>query len=114
MVETKEHFVKRLKHLGRKHEKMTRGYVTRVDRNGLLTVKPKRGRGSFPIMGLFLLAGGFFAFKAFMLAAVGPVTYNERLAKLDNGTAIEQAGARVLGIDPVTRALADFAGPVIR
>jgi hypothetical protein len=114
MVETKENFVKRLNGLGRKHAKMTRGYTTKVGRDGLLTVKPRRARNGFPIMGLLLLVGGFFAFKAVMLAAVGPVTYNERLAKLQRGTVIEQAGAKVLGIDPVTRALADFAGPVIR
>ena len=114
MVETKEHFVRRLNTLGRKHAQMTRGYTTKVGRDGLLTVKPRRKRGGFPVMGLLLLVGGFFVFKAFMLAAVGPVTYNERLAKLENGTAIEQVGASVLGIDPVTRALADFAGPVVR
>lgn len=114
MVETKEHFTKRLKTLGRKHEKMTHGYTTKIDRNGVIVAKPLRRKLGFPFKGLVLLVGGFLAFKALMLAAVGPITYNERLAKLESGTVIEQAGARVLGIDPVTSALADFAGPVIR
>ena len=114
MVETHAHFSKRLKMLGRKHAKMTHGYTTKVGRDGLITAKPKRRKGRLPIKGMLLMVAGFLAFKAFMLAAVGPVTYNERLSKLESGTMIEQAGAKVLGIDPVTAALADFAGPIIR
>ena len=114
MVETKEHFIARLNGLAHKRARMTGGYVTRVGRDGLLTVKPRRRRGGLPVRGLALLVCGFFVFKALMLASIGPVTYNERLAKLDNGTTLEQMGARVLSIDPVTLALADFAGPAIR
>ena len=114
MVETKTQFNKRLKTLGRKHAKMSGGYTTKIDRNGLIVAKPRRSRGRLPLKGLVFLAGGFLVFKAFMLAAVGPLTYNERLAKLEGGTMIEQAGAKVLGIDPVTSALADFTGPIIR
>jgi len=114
MVETHDHFTKRLNLLGRKHAKMTHGYSTKVDKNGLITVKPKAKRRGFPIKGLFLLVFGFFAFKAFMLVSYGPVTYTERLAKLENGTVIEAMGAKVLGLDPVTAMLADFAGPYLR
>lgn len=114
MVETHDHFVKRLNVLGRKHASMTKGYSTKVGKDGLITVQPKRARRGFPIKGLVLMVFGFFAFKAFMLAAVGPITYNERLATLEKGTVIEQAGARVLGIDPVTESLAAMAGPVMR
>jgi hypothetical protein len=57
---------------------------------------------------------GLIGFKAFTLAAVGPVTYNERLSKLENGTVLEQAGAKALAIDPVTEALAEKVGPVLR
>lgn len=113
-VETYDHFTKRLNTLGRKHAKMTRGYSTKVGKDGLITVVTKRQRRGFPIKGLIVAVIGFFAFKAFMLAAVGPVTYNERLAKLEKGTVIEQAGAKVLGIDPVTNMLASVTGPVLR
>lgn len=114
MVETHENFVKRVNVLGRKHAKMTRGYATKVGRDGLITVKPRRRRGSIPVKGILMFAFCFFGFKAFMLAAVGPVTYNERLSKLENGSVIEQYGAKALAIDPVTGALADIAGPVLR
>ena len=90
------------------------GYVTRVGRDGLLTVTPRRARPSFPLKGLLLLVLGFFLFKAFTLAAVGPVTYNERLSSLTQGSVVEQVGAALLAIDPVTQALADMSGPILR
>lgn len=114
MVETKEHFLSRLNKHGRKHANMAHGYTTTVGRDGILKVTPKRARGRFPIVGILILVVGFIGFKAFILAAVGPVTYNERLAKLDAGTQIEKVGAKVLAIDPVTAAIVDIAGPVIR
>lgn len=114
MVETHDHFIKRLNILGNKHAKMTHGYTTKVNKDGLITVNPKAKRRGFPIKGLILLVLGFFAFKAFMLASFGPVTYSERLSKLENGTVVELAGAKVLGIDPVTAMLADYAGQVLR
>ncbi len=114
MVETHAQFNERLKTLGRKHQKMTGGYITRVGRDGLMTVTPKRARRGFPFKGLALIVMGFFVFKAFTLAAVGPVTYNERLSSLSNGGAVERAGAVVLAIDPLTQSLADMTGPIMR
>ncbi|MEM6303876.1 MAG: hypothetical protein AAF744_04100 [Pseudomonadota bacterium] len=116
MVETRDHFVKRLNVLGRKHAQMAHvGYTTKVGKDGLIRVKPKRKRsGGLPVKGLMFLALGFFGFKAFTLAATGPVTYNERLSKLENGTVIEQYGAKALAIDPVTEVIAGILGPVLR
>ena len=116
-VQTQENFASRLQTLGRKHKSMTHGYTTKVGKDGLLIVKPKRARRlrrSLSLQALFLAIVGFFAFKAFMLAAVGPITYNERLDKLNSGTVIEQGGAWGMGIDPVTQYLAQMAGPVMR
>tara|TARA_R110000787_G_scaffold26569_6_gene74231 strand:+ start:300 stop:644 length:345 start_codon:yes stop_codon:yes gene_type:complete len=114
MVETHDHFNKRLNTLGRKHADMTHGYTTKIGKDGLITVKPKKKRQGFPIKGLFLVVLGFFAFKAFMLASFGPVTYNERLSKLENGSVVEMIGAKILGIDPLTAMMADYAGPYMR
>ena len=116
MVETRDHFVSRLNMLGRKHEKMTHGYSTKVGKDGLIVVKAKRRRmgGGPAIKFLLLLTIGFFAFKVFALSAVGPVTYNERLSKLENGTLIEQVGAKALAIDPVTQSITGSVGTVMR
>ena len=118
MVETHDHFVKRLNDLGRKHQKMSRGkIVTKVTRDGLIVAEPKKasllpGTGVLKLVMLLLI--GFLSFKSFTLAAVGPVTYNERLAKLENGTVIEKMGAKALAIDPVSEAVAETVGPVLR
>ncbi len=118
MVETRDHFVSRLSNLGRKHAKMTHGYTTKVGKDGLIVASPKRKRtrvrGGGGVKLLLLVAIGFMGFKALTLAAVGPVTYNERLAKLENGTMIEKAGAKALAIDPVTEAVAGSVGPLMR
>ncbi len=116
MVETHNDFVKRLNSLGRKHNKMTYGYTTKVTKDGLIVVKPRarRVRGGGGLKLLLLVAVGFFGFKAFTLATVGPVTYNERLAELEGGSVIEQVGAKALAIDPVTSALVEGVAPAIR
>jgi len=114
MVETHDHFVARLSNLGKKHAKMAHGYSTKVGRDGLIIVTPKRRRRGFPLKLLIMFGLGFLGLKVFMVAAVGPVTYNDRLAKLESGTVIEQAGAKVLAIDPVTETLASMTGPVLR
>jgi hypothetical protein len=64
--------------------------------------------------GLFLIVLVFFGFKAFALAAIGPVTYNERLSRLANGSNLEQIGAKMMAIDPVTQTLAELTGPIMR
>mmetsp|Transcript_5506 Transcript_5506/g.8841 ORF Transcript_5506/g.8841 Transcript_5506/m.8841 type:complete len:117 (-) Transcript_5506:453-803(-) len=116
MVETQVHFQKRLSTLGRKHAAMAKGYDMQMRRDGLVVVKAKRAgmRRFFPLKGLMLLVLGFFVFKAFMLASLGDLTYNERVAKLNQGTVIEQAGAQVMAIDPATAFIAGFMGPLVR
>lgn len=116
MVETHAHFSKRLGDLGRKHEKMTHGYTTKVGKDGLITVTPRarRARGVSGLKMILVVAVGFFVFKSFMLAAAGPDAYSERLAGLESGTVFEQAGAMVMGIDPITETLASLAGPILR
>ncbi|WP_206537783.1 hypothetical protein [Sulfitobacter noctilucicola] len=102
--------------LGKKHSSMTHGYSTKVGKDGLIVAKPRRRRvrGVSAVRLLLLVAVGFFGFKAFTLAAVGPITYNERVAKLESGTIIEKVGAKALKIDPVTEAVVGSISPVVR
>ena len=96
-------FHKRVGSLQRQHKAMANGYTTQLREDGLIVMKPKRGRRrGFPLRALTLLFLGFFAFKGFMLASLGDVTYNERVAQLSNGSPVEQAGAWVMQGDPVT------------
>ncbi|MEL6466976.1 MAG: hypothetical protein AAFQ58_18600 [Pseudomonadota bacterium] len=114
MVETHQDFEERLNVLGRKHSAMGNGYTTRVRGDGLIVVKPKpQPRRGFPLRGLLALALGFFLFKAFMMASLGETTYDERTGKLAEGTAVEQAGAWLMQLDPFTRYLAGLLEPFI-
>ncbi|MCR8827540.1 hypothetical protein [Pseudosulfitobacter koreensis] len=108
MVETKQNFDSRLRVLTRKHRRMANGYTTRLRGDGLIVVKPKRRKAQFPLKGALLVLAGFFAFKAFMLISLGELTYADRLARLQNGTIVEQAGAWVMQADPVTKTIVTF------
>ena len=115
MVETKDHFSRRLTGLERKHAKMGKyGVYTRVDKNGVVSLKAKRARIYFPAKGLLILAASFFVFKAFILSANGPDAYNDRLAMLESGTVVEVIGARLLQVDPLTQLIANQIGPLLR
>lgn len=114
LSESHADFAKRLKVLDRKHEAMNRGYTTRVRDDGLIVIKPRR-RG--PTISPRIVLSGvfcFFAFKAFMLSAIGPEGYGERVALLQAGTPVEQAGAWAMQADPLTQFMAETLGPVFR
>lgn len=105
-------FDKRLKEINRRHEKMANGVVRRVNSDGLIVARPRAYRPRFPLKGLIVvLAIGFF-FKGFLFAYLGEAGYAERLASLQSGTAIEQAGAWVMQPDPATKAVAGLLQPV--
>ena len=114
MVETHDHFTRRLTHIGARHAQMDRGHAATIRHDGLMAAIPRRRAPAFPckiVVGLLL---GCFAFKALLLVALGPVTYNERLATLENGGPVERIGAAALRIDPLTDAIADFSLEVLR
>ncbi len=107
-------FEKRLSLLARKHKAMSRGYVTHMRPDGLIIARPKRraSRVSRKAVILFLLA--FFGFKAFLVANLGPQTYDDRVARLQAGTIVEKGGAFVMQADPLTIYLAQQIGPILR
>jgi hypothetical protein len=114
MVETQSDFRMRVGLLGRKHAEMAKGYTTVVRNDGLVVVKTKPvvTRRYVPTRGLILLVLGFFLFKSFMLASLSEITYNERVAKLGQGSLLEQAGAWVMQLDPITTYIAGWLEPV--
>lgn len=104
MVETRDHFVRRLTVLGRKHEQMTHGYTTRVGPDGLIVVRPKRrARNASGLKLVILAVAMFFVMKITMVVSAGPASYESKLAPLQAGTVIEQMGAYVMSIDPLTK-----------
>ncbi|MFP4273656.1 MAG: hypothetical protein ACLFRU_01410 [Paracoccaceae bacterium] len=94
-------FDKRLRRIDRKRRKLARGQVPYVDRNGLVTYRPRRGF-RLPLRGLVMFALGFIGFKAVVLANLGPQIYADRVDQLAAGTVVEKAGAWLMQADPAT------------
>lgn len=95
-------FEKRLRRIVRRHRRMERGVVHRVDSNGLIVARPRIYTPRFPLAGLLMLAGTWFVFKGFLLAHLGDVTYAERVSQLSDGSLVEKIGAWVMQADVVT------------
>ncbi len=79
--------------------------------DGLLVPVPsrrKRLRRGFALRGLLRTVAGLFLFKAVLLAYLGPVAYDSRVALLADGSLPEQIGARVFAADPLSMYLADW------
>ena len=112
----RNNFDERLNAIGLKHAAMARGYTTEIRSDGLIVVKPYvRRRGfSIPVAGIVMLLAGLLFFKAFILAAVGPDLYDERVAKLGEGTFVEQGGAWVMKVEPATEYFATVIDPIFR
>lgn len=112
MVETHDHFVNRLTLLGRKHQQLTHGYTTKVGKDGLIVVRPKRtARNASGLKVVVLAVALFFTLKLLMVIMVGPASYQDRLSGLENGTVFERTGAYLMGIDPVTQKVSDLIAP---
>jgi len=108
-----QNFDKRLTRIVRKHRSMSNGYGFRVDKSGLITIKPKRAKSTSPIFILFMVLCVGVLFKAVALANFGPAKYADRLAPLHEGTVVEQAGAWLMEPGLVTYAVSGFVGGFI-
>lgn len=114
MSDVHQGFQTRLRSISRKRARFERGYVGKVGRDGLIVFKPRRRRPFIPLRGLLYVVLGFVFFKAVVLAHLGAVTYEERIAQLAQGSHIEQAGALVMKPDPLTRTMARYLAPALR
>jgi len=96
-------FNKRVHEIERRHNRLSSAYVRLEERNGLLIpVERKRLRRGLPLRGITLALSAFLVFKGFLLAYLGPVTYADRVALLESGNVVEQAGAWIMALDPIS------------
>ncbi len=108
MSDTFAQFEKRLDNLERKHRELAKGYVAKINPDGLITVEPKSRRAGLFLRLLLTVILGFVAFKSVTLAIIGPVTYDERIQALTDGTAFEKVCAWIMQIDPLSQVVATF------
>jgi len=109
-----QNFDERIGRVTRKHRAMSKGYTFRVDKNGLINIKPKRAKGSSPFTMLIALLAVGLLFKGVALANFGPEKYAERLAPMQSGNMVEQAGAWILEPGPMTEWVAHAVSDVVR
>lgn len=109
MNEQYREFGSRLKRIDRRHRKLSDGYVTSVNHDGLIIAVPRRRRMRVPFAGIALLAVGVIAVKGIVHAQLGPEVYEARIAALSQGGQVERAGAWVMQADPVTLWVSDQA-----
>ncbi|MEO1140448.1 MAG: hypothetical protein AAFW87_13440 [Pseudomonadota bacterium] len=113
MTNTFEGFDARLKKIDRNRTRLANGYSAKVTKDGLIVFRPKRRSSTFSVRGLVFLAVGFFVFKAMILAHLGNTVYDQRVIALQQGTAVELAGAYVMQKDPVTVFIAQKLRPFL-
>lgn len=114
MVHDQLQFSERLRLLERKHRAMSCGYTTTMQSDGLIVARPKRRSIEISGRSLGLLVVGFIGFKVFLIASLGMQTYDERLARLQAGTPVEQIGAFAMQADPLSSYLAAEARQILR
>lgn len=107
-------FSSRVSRLGRRHRAMGKGYTASLRSDGLIVVHPRRFQFKMPVRGFVLLMIAFMIFKGFMLHHLGDARYSARLDILGTTSAFGEAGAFVMGIDPVARVVADGLNAIIR
>ena len=108
MAQANVPFDKRLKRIVRRHEKMNAaGTVKTVNSDGLIVARPRLYKPRFPLRGLIVVLFLGFLFKGFLFAYLGETGYAERVASLQAGSSLEQAGAWVMQPDPATLFMAE-------
>lgn len=99
-------FTDRVTRIEVQRRKLARGAVYSVNQDGLIIARPRRHAPRNPLGLVFFSFASVLVFKAVVLAAVGPITYAERVSLLSEGNAVEQFGGWVMQADPATQWLA--------
>jgi hypothetical protein len=97
-----DEFERRMRRINRRHTKLSQGFVTSVNDDGLVVAKPRRRGNRATIRGVALIVIVVMLFKGILHAQLGVTAYDERIDKLASGNFVEQAGAWVMVTDPIT------------
>lgn len=97
-----DEFDRRMRRINRRHSKLSQGYVTSVNQDGLVVAKPQRRARRGTLRGVAMIVIIVMLFKGFLHAHLGPAAYSDRIEALSQGTVIEQAGAVAMAADPIT------------
>jgi hypothetical protein len=109
-----DEFDRRMRRINRRHSKLSHGYVTSINDDGLVVARPKRRSSGATLRGLLLILIVVTIFKGFLHANLGEAAYQDRIEKLAGGNMVEQAGAWAMTADPVTLWLSKTIASLVR
>lgn len=109
-----DEFDRRMRRISRRHSKLSHGYVTTVNDDGMVVAKPKRKSRMTTVRALALLLLVMLAFKGVLHAQLGGAEYAARVDSLAAGTTVEKVGAWIMTADPVTVQISSLVSSLVR
>lgn len=107
-------FDERLRQLGKMHQALSCGYTTRMRPDGLVIRIPKRAKPGVSGRQVVVVVLVFLMVKVFLISSLGEREYSVRLVQLQQGSAVDRAGAVLMQLDPFSLSLARALGTVPR
>ena len=109
-----DEFDRRMNRISRRHSKLSHGYVTRVNDDGLVVARAKRSSNGGWLRGLMLVVIVMILFKGVLHARLGDAAYMARVDGLAAGSVIEKGGAWIMTPDPITLAISKHVASLVR
>lgn len=109
-----DEFDRRMRRISKRHSKLSHGFVTSVNPDGLVVAKPQRRSYRGTVRGLVILFAVMILFKGVLHAQLGAGAYENRVNALKTGSVAEQAGAWVMTPDPVTLWISNHVASLVR
>ena len=109
-----EEFDRRMRRISRRHSKLSQGYVTTVNSDGLVIARPRRRSSRATLRGVAMVVIVLVLFKGFLHSQIGSAAYAERVDGLSQGSMVEKGGAFVMVADPLTLWLSERFSSLVR
>ncbi|MDU8910431.1 hypothetical protein [Aestuariicoccus sp. MJ-SS9] len=106
MDDTFREFNRRHREVTKKHRRLAHGYVTKINRNGVIEHHPRSQARGFSFRSLAVVLAITFIFKGYLLAGLGQDDYSAKVSSLAGGNWFEMFGAWAMQIDPLTQWIA--------
>lgn len=114
MTKQQDMFDERYRRVLKRHRQLSRGYVTKLQKNGVIVHKPiAHVREAMSFSTLLLPFGILFVLKAAIVTVLGEDGYRQQVDLMREGGFIEQIGAVFMQIDPITAPLAQLLSHII-
>lgn len=114
MTNKQDMFDERYRKVLNRHRQLSRGYATRLGKNGVIDHYPIGNfRNAVSLKALLLPFAILFFLKACMTTVLGQEAYAAQVALLREGSFGEQLAAFFLQMDPITWPIAQLLGSII-